>query len=75
MQIFMVGGAVRDELLGLPVQDRDFVVVGASPEAMLAKGFKPVGKDFPVLKESVKCPCTSCWRNIQGRITIAAPAV
>ena len=48
MQIFMVGGAVRDELLGLPVQDRDFVVVGASPEAMLAKGFKPVGKDFPV---------------------------
>ena len=48
MQIFMVGGAVRDELLGLPVQDRDFVVVGASPETMLAKGFKPVGKDFPV---------------------------
>ena len=48
MQIFMVGGAVRDELLGLPVQDRDFVVVGASPETMLANGFKPVGKDFPV---------------------------
>ena len=48
MQIYTVGGAVRDELLGLPVQDRDFVVVGASPEAMLAKGFKPVGKDFPV---------------------------
>ena len=48
MKIYTVGGAVRDELLGLPVQDRDFVVVGASPEAMLAKGFKPVGKDFPV---------------------------
>lgn len=48
MQIFTVGGAVRDELLGLPVQDRDYVVVGASPEAMLALGFKPVGKDFPV---------------------------
>ena len=48
MQIYIVGGAVRDELLGLPVQDRDFVVVGASPEVMLAKGFKPVGKDFPV---------------------------
>ncbi len=48
MQIFMVGGAVRDELLGLPVQDRDYVVVGASPEEMLARGFKPVGKDFPV---------------------------
>lgn len=48
MQIFTVGGAVRDELLGLPVQDRDFVVVGASPEDMLARGFRPVGKDFPV---------------------------
>ena len=48
MQIFAVGGAVRDELLGLPVQDRDYVVVGGSPEEMLARGFKPVGKDFPV---------------------------
>lgn len=48
MQIFIVGGAVRDELLGLPVQDRDYVVVGASPEEMLAQGFRPVGKDFPV---------------------------
>ena len=48
MQIFAVGGAVRDELLGLPVQDRDFVVVGASPDDMLARGFRPVGKDFPV---------------------------
>jgi tRNA nucleotidyltransferase (CCA-adding enzyme) len=48
MQIFTVGGAIRDELLGLPVQDRDHVVVGASPEEMLARGFKPVGKDFPV---------------------------
>ena len=48
MQIFTVGGAVRDDLLGLPVQDRDYVVVGASPDEMLARGFKPVGKDFPV---------------------------
>ena len=48
MEIFTVGGAIRDELLGLPVQDRDYVVVGASPAAMLARGFKPVGKDFPV---------------------------
>lgn len=45
---FIVGGAVRDRLLNLPVQDRDWVVVGASPETMLAAGFKPVGKDFPV---------------------------
>jgi len=44
----MVGGAVRDALLGLPVTDRDYVVVGATPEEMLARGFKPVGKDFPV---------------------------
>ena len=44
----MVGGAVRDELLGLPVQDHDYVVVGASPDEMLERGFKPVGKDFPV---------------------------
>ncbi|MBH1963928.1 MAG: multifunctional CCA addition/repair protein [Comamonadaceae bacterium] len=48
MKIYMVGGAVRDRLLGLPVQDRDWVVVGATPEQMGAHGFKPVGKDFPV---------------------------
>ena len=48
MQIYIVGGAVRDELLGRPSADRDYVVVGATPEAMLAAGFKPVGKDFPV---------------------------
>ncbi len=48
MQIYCVGGALRDELLGLPVQDRDWVVVGATPEAMAARGFKPVGRDFPV---------------------------
>lgn len=48
MRTYIVGGAVRDELLGLPVQDRDYVVVGASPEAMLALGYRPVGKDFPV---------------------------
>ena len=48
MRVFAVGGAVRDELLGLPVQDRDYVVVGSSPAEMLARGFKPVGKDFPV---------------------------
>ena len=48
MQTYIVGGAVRDALLGIPVQDRDWVVVGATPEEMLAKGFRPVGKDFPV---------------------------
>ncbi|MFA8323773.1 multifunctional CCA addition/repair protein [Burkholderia ubonensis] len=48
MRIYAVGGAIRDELLGVPVQDRDYVVVGATPEQMVAQGFKPVGKDFPV---------------------------
>ena len=48
MQIYMVGGAVRDALLGLPVQDHDWVVVGATPEELTALGFVPVGKDFPV---------------------------
>lgn len=48
MQTYVVGGAVRDELLGLPVVDRDWVVVGATPEQMTAAGYRPVGKDFPV---------------------------
>jgi tRNA nucleotidyltransferase (CCA-adding enzyme) len=48
MKIYLVGGAVRDRLLGLPVQDRDYVVVGATPEEMLRLDYKPVGKDFPV---------------------------
>jgi len=47
-KIYCVGGAVRDQLLGLPVQDRDWVVVGSTPEEMVAQGFQPVGKDFPV---------------------------
>jgi tRNA nucleotidyltransferase (CCA-adding enzyme) len=48
MQIYVVGGAVRDELLGYAVKDKDYVVVGSTPQAMLDKGYKPVGKDFPV---------------------------
>jgi tRNA nucleotidyltransferase (CCA-adding enzyme) len=48
MKIYLVGGAVRDDLLGLPVKDRDWVVVGATPEDMQSKGFRQVGADFPV---------------------------
>jgi tRNA nucleotidyltransferase (CCA-adding enzyme) len=48
MKTYVVGGAVRDELLGLPVKDRDHVVVGATPEELVRAGFRPVGKDFPV---------------------------
>ncbi|OGS97046.1 MAG: multifunctional CCA tRNA nucleotidyl transferase/2'3'-cyclic phosphodiesterase/2'nucleotidase/phosphatase, partial [Gallionellales bacterium RIFCSPLOWO2_02_60_31] len=47
-KIYCVGGAVRDRLLGLPVQDHDWVVVGSTPEEMVAQGFQPVGRDFPV---------------------------
>ena len=48
MGVFVVGGAVRDALMGQPVNDRDWVVVGSTPEAMSAQGYVPVGKDFPV---------------------------
>ncbi|MES2406963.1 MAG: multifunctional CCA addition/repair protein [Pseudomonadota bacterium] len=53
MQIYAVGGAVRDELLGLPVKDRDYVVVGSTPEAMSKLGYQPVGRDFPVFLHPV----------------------
>ncbi len=48
MKTFLVGGAVRDALLRLPVKDRDWVVVGATPDAMLENGYQQVGRDFPV---------------------------
>ncbi len=48
VRVYRVGGSVRDELLGRPVADHDYVVVGATPETMLASGFRPVGRDFPV---------------------------
>ncbi len=48
MKMYKVGGCVRDRLLGLPVKDRDWVVVGATPEEMIARGFRQVGRDFPV---------------------------
>lgn len=48
MKVYLVGGAVRDQLLGYPVQERDWVVVGASPDELLTKGYQQVGRDFPV---------------------------
>ena len=48
MEIYLVGGAVRDRLLNIPSKDKDFLVVGSSPEKMIDLGFKPIGKDFPV---------------------------
>ena len=53
MQIYLVGGAVRDQLLGLPVKDRDWVVVGADADELLRQGYQPVGKDFPVFLHPV----------------------
>jgi tRNA nucleotidyltransferase (CCA-adding enzyme) len=53
MEIYLVGGAVRDALMGLPVQDRDWVVVGATPQDLLNQGFLPVGRDFPVFLHPV----------------------
>ena len=46
MKIYLVGGAIRDKLLGIPVKEKDWVVVGSTPDEMKAKGFKQVGKDF-----------------------------
>ena len=48
MEIYLVGGAVRDHLLNLAVKDQDWVVTGATPEVLLKQGYKTVGKDFPV---------------------------
>ena len=48
MKTYLVGGAVRDKLLGLPVKDRDWVVIGATPKKMIEEGFEPIGENFPV---------------------------
>ena len=53
MRFYRVGGAIRDELLGLPVKDHDWVVVGGTPEQLIARGFTPVGRDFPVFLHPV----------------------
>jgi len=82
MKVYLVGGAVRDKLLGLPVQDRDYVVVGATPEQMVARGFKPVGADFPVFlhpqtKEEYALARTErkSGRGYKGFTVYAAPDV
>ena len=82
MQTYIVGGAVRDRLLGLPVHDRDWVVVGSTPEAMVAAGYTPVGRDFPVFlhphsKEEYALARTErkSGRGYQGFTVYAAPEV
>lgn len=82
LDCYIVGGAVRDALLGLPVSDRDWVVVGSTPEQMLALGFRPVGKDFPVFlhphsQEEYALARTErkSGRGYTGFICDASPAV
>jgi tRNA nucleotidyltransferase (CCA-adding enzyme) len=82
MKAYVVGGAVRDELLGLPVADRDWVVVGATPEQMTAAGYRPVGRDFPVFlhpgtKEEYALARTErrSGRGYRGFTVYAAPGV
>jgi tRNA nucleotidyltransferase (CCA-adding enzyme) len=82
VEIFLVGGAVRDKMLGLPVADRDYVVVGSTPEQMVARGFKPVGSDFPVFlhpetKEEYALARTErkSGRGYKGFTVYAAPDV
>jgi tRNA nucleotidyltransferase (CCA-adding enzyme) len=82
LKAYVVGGAVRDELLGQPVTDRDWVVVGATPEQMVAAGYRPVGKDFPVFlhprtKEEYALARTErkSGRGYKGFTVYAAPDV
>lgn len=82
MEIYLVGGAVRDKLLGLAVKDRDWVVVGATPEEMTARGYKMVGADFPVFlhpetKEEYALARTErkSGRGYKGFIVYAGPDV
>jgi tRNA nucleotidyltransferase (CCA-adding enzyme) len=82
VKTYRVGGSVRDELLGRPVADRDWVVVGATPEAMIAAGYKPVGRDFPVFlhpvtREEYALARTErkSGRGYRGFVFVAAPDV
>ncbi len=82
MKTYTVGGAVRDRLLGLPVHDLDWVVVGSTPEAMVAAGYTPVGRDFPVfLHPQTKAEYAlarterKSGRGYQGFTVYAAPEV
>ena len=82
MKIYLVGGAVRDDLLDRTVSERDWVVVGATPEAMEARGFTPVGRDFPVFlhpetREEYALARTErkTGRGYRGFVVHAAPDV
>jgi tRNA nucleotidyltransferase (CCA-adding enzyme) len=65
MKIYLVGGAVRDKLLGEIIRERDYVVVGATPQQLLNLGFRLVGKDFPVFftPENARRVCACTYRT------------
>lgn len=73
MKSYLVGGAVRDALLGLPVKDKDWVVVGATPEAMIDAGYQQVGRDFPVFLHP-KSREEYAWRVPNGNPVPVIPA-
>ena len=82
MQVYLVGGAVRDELLGRKVQERDWVVVGATPEEMLRQGFRQVGREFPVFlhpqtheEHALARRERKSGSGYRGFVTDAAPSV
>ena len=82
MKTYIVGGAVRDRLLGLPVQDRDWVVVGSTPDAMVEAGYTPVGRDFPVFlhpqthdEYALARTERKSGRGYQGFVVLASPEV
>ena len=73
MKVYLVGGAVRDALLRLPVKDKDWVVVGATPQQLLDAGYQQVGRDFPVfLRKAVK---SMRWRAPSASPAPATPAL
>ncbi len=74
MQIYLVGGAVRDRLLGQPVKERDFLVVGATPEKMLELGYQQVGRDFPVFLHPQTHEEYALARTERGCVEINGPA-
>lgn len=76
IKIYLVGGAVRDQLLNLVVKDRDWVVVGATPDDLLSQGYQQVGKDFPVfLHPQTKKNMLSLEQNVKRVAAILASFV
>lgn len=71
MKIFLVGGAVRDRLLNLPLKDKDWIIIGSTPEELIKQGFKPVGKDFPVFLHPIsgeEYALARTEKNLEGDI-------